>query len=310
VSPQASAQLRRLPELEAVMPIRQTSAQLRLGAKDKPSSVSLFAVDAVAGQQITDLGLLQGKFEGMGVDGFAVDVKTAEEHHLKLGDRVPIRFIDTGQKQFVVKAIYKNKDLAGDYFVDLTAFEANVAQQFDLQVLVKKAPGVSAAEARRAIESVTDRYPTVDVLDRDEFKEFQAGFIDIAVAVVYGMLALAVIIALFGIANTIALSVVERTRELGLLRAVGMTRGQLRSSVRWEAFLVALFGCVGGLAVGIFFGWALMRALADEGLHRFDLPVVRLLVITVLASFAGVVAALLPARRAAKLDVLEAIAHG
>ena len=238
------------------------------------------AIDAVAGQQITDVGVLDGSLDRLGADGFAVHEDVAEEQDLEVGDPITVRIVDTGEQRFVVKAVYANRDLAGDYYVDLAAFEGNVARQFDVQILVRAADGVPAAEVRRAIESVTDPYPNVDVLDRDEFKEFQAGFIDVFVAVVYGMLALALIIALFGIANTIALSVVERTRELGLLRAVGMTRGQLRSAVRWEAFLVALFGCIGGLAV-----------------------------IAGLASLAGVVAALLPARRAARLDVLQAISH-
>lgn len=307
MSPAVGAALREQDELAAVMPIRATAAQIDLG--DGPDEVSLVAVDAVDGQEITDLGLLDGSFEDMGADGFAVHREEAEARDLAVGDRIPARFVDTGEQELVVKAIYGNRDLAGDYFVDLAAFDANVTQPFDLQILLRSAPGVPAAEVRRAIESVTEPYPNIDVLDRDEFKELQAGFIDVAVAVVYGMLALAVIIALFGIANTIALSVVERTREMGLLRAVGMTRGQLRSAVRWEAFLVSLFGCIGGLAVGLFFGWALMQALEDEGLQRFDVPVTRLVVITLVASLAGVVAALLPARRAAKLDVLRAISH-
>lgn len=307
VSPAVSEELREQDELAAVMPIRFTAAQVDLG--DGPDEVTLVAIDAVAGQQITDVGVLDGSLDALGTDGFAVHEDVAEEQDLAVGDPVTVRFVDTGEQRFVVKAIYANRDLARDYYVDLAAFERNVARQFDVQILVRAADGVPAGQVRRAIESVTDPYPNVDVLDREEFKEFQAGFIDVFVAIVYGMLALALIIALFGIANTIALSVVERTRELGLLRAVGMTRGQLRSAVRWEAFLVALFGCIGGLAVGLFFGWALMQALEDDGLGVFDVPVTRLVVIAVLASLAGVVAALLPARRAARLDVLQAIAH-
>jgi putative ABC transport system permease protein len=121
------------------------------------------------------------------------------------------------------------------------------------------------------------------------------------------MLALAIIIALIGIGNTLALSIVERTRELGVLRAVGMTRKQLRSTIRWEAVIIAVQGALLGLLIGVFFGWALVTAMADEGLNTFTVPVVSLVVVVVLAALAGVVAAVMPARRAARLDVLRAI---
>jgi putative ABC transport system permease protein len=113
--------------------------------------------------------------------------------------------------------------------------------------------------------------------------------------------------ALLGIANTLALSIFERTRELGVLRAVGMTRAQLRSSIRWESVIIALQGTVLGLAIGIFFGWAVIKASADQGIGQFSFPVTSLVVIVVLAGLAGVAAAILPSRRAAKLDVLKAV---
>jgi putative ABC transport system permease protein len=118
------------------------------------------------------------------------------------------------------------------------------------------------------------------------------------------------VIALIGIANTLVLSIVERTRELGLLRAVGMSRRQVRRMVRWESVLVALLGAVLGLSIGVGFGWVLCRALEDQGVNAFVVPHGELVTIAVLAGVAGVAAALLPARRAARLDVLAAIAHG
>jgi putative ABC transport system permease protein len=133
------------------------------------------------------------------------------------------------------------------------------------------------------------------------------GFVDQMLGLVYAMLALAIIIALIGIGNTLALSIVERTRELGVLRAVGMTRKQLRSTIRWEAVIIAVQGALLGLLIGVFFGWALVTAMADEGLNTFTVPVVSLVVVVVLAALAGVVAAVMPARRAARLDVLRAI---
>jgi putative ABC transport system permease protein len=126
-------------------------------------------------------------------------------------------------------------------------------------------------------------------------------------ALVYALLGLAILIALLGIANTLGLSIYERTREIGLLRAVGMTRSQLRSAIRWESVIIALQGTVLGLAIGLFFGWVLVRALADEGLTVFRVPYGSLGLIFALAAVAGMVAAIGPSRRASKLDVLKAV---
>jgi len=124
---------------------------------------------------------------------------------------------------------------------------------------------------------------------------------------VYALLALAILIALLGIGNTLALSVFERTRELGVMRAVGMTRRQLRATIRWESVIIALQGTVLGLMIGVFFGWALVLAMKDQGLTVFSLPVLSLVIVVVLAAVAGVVAAILPGRRAARLNILHAI---
>jgi putative ABC transport system permease protein len=125
---------------------------------------------------------------------------------------------------------------------------------------------------------------------------------------IYVMLALAIMIALMGIANTISLSVHERTRELGLLRAVGQTRGQLRSMVRWESVVIATFGTLGGLGIGVFLGWALVLAASGEGISTFAAPPGQLMTVLLVGALAGVGAGFRPARRAAKLNILQAIA--
>ena len=149
--------------------------------------------------------------------------------------------------------------------------------------------------------------PLADVQDRDAFEASMGEQIDMLLNLIYALLALAVIIALLGIANTLALSIFERTRELGLLRAVGMTRAQVRATVRWESVIIALLGTTLGLAIGTSFGWVMVKALEDQGLNTFNIPVTQLAVVVAIAAVAGCVAAVLPARRAAKLDVLEAI---
>jgi putative ABC transport system permease protein len=204
--------------------------------------------------------------------------------------------------------IYGEEQPAGQWVLGLPAYEANFQDQYDMQVYITRAEGVSADEALAAVERVGDRFPGLDVLDQTEFKEEQVSFVNQILGLVYAMLALAILIALLGIGNTLALSILERTRELGVMRAVGMTRGQLRSAIRWESVIIALQGTVLGVLVGVFFGWALVTAMADEGLRTFAIPYTTIAVVVVLAAVAGVIAAVLPARRAARLDVLTAIA--
>jgi putative ABC transport system permease protein len=144
-------------------------------------------------------------------------------------------------------------------------------------------------------------------MDQEEFQGAMAGLVNQLLGLVTVMLLLAVVIALLGIVNTLALSVFERTRELGLLRAVGMTRGQVRAMVRWESVVISVIGALIGAALGIGLGLALIRAVADEGINQVAVPVVQLSLYVVAAAVAGVIAAVGPARRASKVDVLRAV---
>jgi putative ABC transport system permease protein len=167
---------------------------------------------------------------------------------------------------------------------------------------------VPAESLLSAVRSAAEPYPTAEVEDVAGFKEAQAAQFSTLLNMIYGLLGLAILIALLGIMNTLALSIHERTRELGLLRAVGMTRGQVRSTVRWESVLIALLGTVVGLGTGLFYGWAMARGMRSEGFTEFSVPFGSLAWICVLAAVAGVVAAIWPARRAARLNILDAIA--
>ncbi len=206
-----------------------------------------------------------------------------------------------------MQVIYSVRELAGDYILPLAAAKANFPQALDIDVFVKLAPGVSASAGRHAISSVLSSYPNATLLDQVQYRAQQARQVDQLLNLVYGLLALAVIIALIGIANTLALSIYERTRELGLLRAVGTTRGQLRSIVRAEALVISLFGAIEGLLLGVLFGWAIVAALHTQGITRLAFPVPQLLGVAVLAAVAGIVAAIAPSRRAARLDILQAV---
>ena len=181
-------------------------------------------------------------------------------------------------------------------------------QPADNFLFVDKTPGTSTAVLKDRVEKATGDLPTVTVKDQDGFAAEQRAQFDQLLVMVYALLALALVIAVLGIVNTLALSVIERTREVGLLRAIGLSRGQLRRMVRLEAVVIAVFGALLGVAMGLVFGVALMASLRDEGLEVTSVPGVQLLVVVAGAALCGVLAAAVPARRAARLDVLRAIA--
>jgi putative ABC transport system permease protein len=301
-SPDLVADLEKAPELAAVNGRRATAASIDGKVTD------IVAVDSARVDQVFDLGTTAGR-TAVGLDGIALEAKLAEKRGLKLGDRVPVTFATGQQRTLTVQGLFKHSDWVGKVYVDERLLSQVMPQALDIAVYVKAAPGVSAAAARAAVQRVADDYGSATVRDRaeggkqivDQFNKF-LGF-------VYAMLALAVLIALMGIANTVSLSIVERTREIGLLRAVGMSRPHVRGMVRWEAALVGAFGAVMGLAQGMFLGWSLVFAISQQvETARFIVPWTQLGVIVAVAATAGVVAALLPARRAARLDVLDAIA--
>jgi putative ABC transport system permease protein len=172
---------------------------------------------------------------------------------------------------------------------------------------VLRQPGANAKTVEAGIEKVIAGLPTVSLKDQNAFAAEQRQPIDQLLNLIYALLGLAVVIAVLGIVNTLALSVIERTREIGLLRAVGLSRRQLRTMIRLESVAIALLGAVLGVVLGLGAGWALQRSLAGDGIDVLSIPVTQLSVFVVLAGVVGILAALWPGRRAARLDVLKAI---
>ncbi|MGV3759144.1 MAG: ABC transporter permease [Actinomycetota bacterium] len=302
LSPELKEDLAALPAVDTVGAIRGTAVQI------EGSVVPIIAVDD-AMFDVFDIGVLEGSRERLSATAIAVWDEKAADAGVALGDTVEVVFPQTGPKTMTVAMVYDEQAPAGDWFLPLAAFEANLppASQVDAQLFVKAAEGTSPEALLAAVDAAAEAYPGANVLDQSGYKEEQLAMVDQMLGLVYALLGLAVFIALLGIANTLALSIIERTRELGLLRAVGMTRRQLRSTIRWEAVMIAVQGTVLGLAIGLFFGWALVTAMADEGLTTLAVPVAQLAVVVLIAAVAGVLAAVLPARRAAKMDVLRAI---
>jgi putative ABC transport system permease protein len=300
-SPGIERSLAALPQVGAETGLR--SGVVRLYGQVAP----VVAVDPAKAGRLFNMGVTQGRLASMTASGIAVSSQVAGSRHLSIGSPVTVTFPATGRKTYTVQVIYSVRYLAGDYVLPLAAAEANFPQPLDIAVFVKLAPGVSASAGRHAIHGVLAGYPNATLMDQTQYKAQQAQQVNQMLNLVYGLLALAVVIALIGIANTLALSVYERTRELGLLRAVGTTRGQLRAIVRLESLVISLLGAIEGLVLGMLFGWAIVVALHPQGISRLVFPVPQLLAVAVLAGLAGIVAAIAPSRHAARLDVLQAV---
>jgi putative ABC transport system permease protein len=257
--------------------------------------------------QVANVEVVSGSVQDLGQDEVLVFDETAESNGLRVGSRVTFEFARTGGQELTVVGIYGNRELLGDWVISLETYDQNFTEHLDIVVLAKIAPGASRQEAEAAVDRVAERFPNVRIQDQAEFREAQRQQINQILGLVTALLGLSILIAGAGIVNTLALSVFERTREIGLLRAVGLSRRQVRSMVRWEAVIIAVFGAVLGTVVGIFFGWAMVQALSDQGIRVLSVPAGRLAVYIVLAGLIGVAAAVFPAWRATKLDVLKAI---
>jgi putative ABC transport system permease protein len=226
-----------------------------------------------------------------------------------VGDILPVQFARTGTQRLRIIGIFTDNRILGDYAVSFDEYQANVAEQLDFLVFVRRAEGVTLEQARAVLDDVVGKFPNIEINDQAEFKQQQNDLIDQVFGVVLVLLVLSVIISSFGIANTLALSIYERVRELGLLRAVGMQRSQLGWMIVVEAVIVSLLGAVLGIAIGILFGWAMQQALADLGVSAFAVPWGLLVVFAVVAGVLGLFASIAPAVRASRIKVLDAIAY-
>ncbi|HYT81454.1 MAG TPA: FtsX-like permease family protein, partial [Actinomycetota bacterium] len=266
-------------------------------------------VDPTNVDDVVQVDMKEGSLSALGDNDILVFEDAATSHGWKVGDTIDARFARTGGQKLRIVGIYADDRILGPYVITLSNYQKNFVQQLDDVVLVKTAPGVSQAQARAAADRAARAFPNVKLQDQAQFRKSQADQINQLLGLITALLGLAILIALFGIVNTLALSIYERTREIGLLRAVGMVRRQVKSMIRWESVIIAVFGALLGTAVGVFFGWAMVQALSDQGITELSIPGGQLLIYIVMAGLAGVLAALFPARRAAKLDVLSAIAY-
>ena len=235
-----------------------------------------------------------------------VDTTTADKDHLHVGSVVPVKFAQTGPTTIRVGGIFKRNPLVGSFVVGDQYFVAHFDNPLPIAVLLSTGPG--AGDLGRELNRALLPYANVGFKTRAQFERSQQHAISQELGLVYVLLALAVVVALIGIVNTLMLSVFERTREIGLLRAVGMRRRQVRAMIRSESVIIALFGAVVGIVIGTGLGLALASSLRDNGVTSIAIPFASLVGFLVLSALLGLAAGSWPARRAAKLDLLTAIA--
>jgi putative ABC transport system permease protein len=301
--PGVAESLKGLPELSAVSPIRITQALI--GGSQR----GIGAVDPTAIEQLIDLDLREGSYADLEDGGVLVNDDPARELDLAVGDTVPVTFQNGTTIDLRVAGIYADSRLAGGFLTSLDTLSqvSSAATTRDLFVVAKLADGVDPATGDAAMEAAVAAYPQAKVQSNAEFRDQQEGQIDQLLLVITVLLGFAILIAVLGISITLALGVVERTREIGLMRAVGMNRRQVRRSVRWEAVIVSTFGALIGIVVGTLIGVVLSIAVPDDIIDRlaFDWKIVAIILVG--AVIAGLVAALYPSSKASRMDILRAI---
>ena len=303
ISPQFSDDLLARDEIGQVSPLATTQARIDGEIRD------VDAADPNTIQGLLDLGADSETLAAMGVDGLLIYAEEpgAEE---AVGSTVIVEMPNGTTSPGEIVGLYDGTGFSGGtYLMTRDRFLDGIDNPSDQFVLANAADGFSIDDPVAATEAVIVDYPGLEAQTASEFLKDIEGQIDQLLAIFQALLLLAVIIAVLGITNTLALSIIERTREIGLLRAVGMVRRQVRRMIRWEAVIIATFGAILGIVLGILLGWAVVQALADEGLGAFAIPFGSLLFYVVLAAIAGIIAAIYPARKAARLNILEAISY-
>jgi putative ABC transport system permease protein len=307
-SPEVVERLQQLPEVTTAASMRITDG----GIDGDIETVG--SIDPAKLTRLVDLGVLRGDANALDGTGVLVSDEVARHAGVDVGDQLPVQF-SRAEVPLTVRAVYRQQNFIGLFGQSIpvlvapsTMARASGGTPQDTLVLVQTDGGETRANQRALQAALKRDFPNIQVLTLAQFRDDQQAQVDQFLTVLIAILTLSEIIAILGIINTLALSVFERTRELGLLRVVGMSRRQVRRMVRWESVVIAVLGGIVGLALGMLWGWAFARALEEQGITVFRIPWVEVVVFVVGSMVAGVLAAVFPAWRASRLDVLDAIA--
>jgi putative ABC transport system permease protein len=302
LSPDLADQLNTLPDVAAAAGIGVKLAKI----DGKDGTVTL--VDPTTVGEVFDLHLTSGSYADMTTSSMLVSDDKAKSDDLKIGDVLKVDLTGLGELPLTIVGTYSADELAGSYVIDRGLYADASSGYFDFSVFINLKDGVSDSQAVAAMQPLVDQYGSGELQSRSEYIDDQAAQINQLLAIIYGLLALSIVIAAVGIVITLLLSVYERRREIALLRAVGMTRSQVWYTVSWESVITSLLGAVIGVVLGLFSGYLLVLSLRDEGITVFSVPVLSTIVILIVSFIVGVIAAVIPARRATKVDIIEAIA--
>ncbi|MET7905892.1 ABC transporter permease [Streptomyces sp. NPDC005355] len=301
LSPDVSKTLGKLPQVTAISPLRTSPA--RVGG----DTDSLTGVNSKAVSDLVGVDFSQGSFSGLGGDKVVIDDKTADKHGWKLGSSIPVTYEDGRGSKLTVGGVYTGNQMIRGIIMDSATITPHMSTVTDFQVMLKTRGGGTEAN-KHALKKALGDNPAIQVQNKKDISDGIAKFFTLMLNMLYGLLAMAVIVAVLGVINTLAMSVFERSQEIGMLRAIGLDRRGIKRMVRLESLVISLFGGVLGLGLGVFFGWA-AGELISTGLPTYQLvlPWGRMGLFLALAAFVGVLAALWPARRAARLNMLAAI---
>ena len=300
-SPTLAAGLGRLPSVGVAAGVSRGSVLLDGQAQ------TVAAADPGRIGTVLNLGVTAGSLGAVGPGSFAVSAAAAADQHWRVGTTVPVVYPDGAHARLRVAAIFGHPDITGDYLFAAAGWAPHAGQALDSMVLIKLKPGAAPGPVRAAVTAAIAGTGQPRVQDRAQYEASATGAVNTILGLVYVMLALAILIALMGVANTLSLSIHERTRELGLLRALGQTRAQARGMVRWESVIIAVFGTLGGVILGTFTGWAVVQSSGRATLGVFAAPPLQLVLFLVLGAVTGILAGIRPARRAARQNMITAI---
>jgi putative ABC transport system permease protein len=303
-----------LPSVEAVSGLRYGFATVdgpkraarRASVVRRSGGRPIASLDPASADRLLDFGNERGSFGDLGNNTIAISQRELDDRGWNFGDTLQLTFPGRPAAPFRINAIFR-QGIAFDFAISHADYERSVPDQFDFVVYLAAKSGSNVPALREEISTLAKKYPTAKVEDPKQYVARITNSLDQLLSLILGLLILVVTIAVLGIAITLSLSVVERTREIGLLRTLGMSRVQVRSMLRSEAVVISLLAVGIGVVLGIGSAWALLKALRDEGLTRFSVPSVGVASLAVLAAFTGLLASVVPGRRAAGLPMLAAL---
>ncbi|MEV5428633.1 ABC transporter permease [Streptomyces sp. NPDC052701] len=300
LSPDVERKLSRTDGVTATSPLRNAPSRI------DGDTEYLTGVDGATIGELTDLEVDDGSFE-VGGARVVADTDTAEAHGWKAGSSFTVAYEDGEKQRLTVAGVYRGNEMIRGIMIDTATLAPHESDPADMQVMVKTSDGASGA-AKDRLEKALGTNPAIKVQDKEDISDEIAQMFTLMLNMVYGLLAMAVIVAVLGVINTLAMSVFERSQEIGMLRAIGLDRRGVKRMVRLESLVISLFGGVLGIGLGVFFGWAAGELLGTRmATYELVLPWGRMGLFLLLAAVVGVLAALWPARRAARLNMLQAI---